>query len=79
MSYNVLDIIKDEMLGQADHVDQQTYVNRVSICNRCEHLKFFVPLTGGNCGLCGCIVKAKAKYKQSECPDKPPRWISVSN
>lgn len=48
MSYSILDIIKDEVLGSAQHVDRQTYINRVSICQSCEHLKTVIPLSGRN-------------------------------
>jgi hypothetical protein len=45
MSYNILDVIKDEILGEALHVDQQTYIDRVSICMQCEHHKNIIPMT----------------------------------
>ena len=26
------------------------------------------------CGLCGCMLEHKAKWKTTTCPDKPTRW-----
>lgn len=26
------------------------------------------------CGLCGCLLEHKAKWKTTTCPDKPTRW-----
>ena len=26
------------------------------------------------CGLCGCLLEHKAKWKTTTCPDKPERW-----
>ena len=39
---------------------------RLAVCGECEHL------TGGICGLCGCIVNLKAGFRSMECPDD--RW-----
>ena len=73
-----MDVISDELTGKKEYVDQQTYIDRINICNNCEHLTTLIPLAGGTCGLCGCFVKAKAKYKPSECPANPPKWLSVT-
>lgn len=75
--YGILDVIKDELTGKADYVDPQTYVNRIETCKKCEHFKNIIPLTGGSCGLCGCFIKSKNKYRASQCPDKPPRWLAI--
>ena len=29
------------------------------------------------CGLCGCLLEHKAKWKTTTCPDKPERWKPV--
>ena len=63
--------------GTAEYVDEQTYINRISQCRNCEHLVTLIPLAGGTCKLCGCFVKAKAKYKASECPASIPKWTSI--
>lgn len=72
-----MDVISDELTGNAEYVDQQVYIDRLTQCNKCEHLKTLIPLAGGNCSVCGCFVKAKAKYKPSQCPDSPPRWLAI--
>lgn len=77
MTYNILDVIKDELFGTAEYVDKVTWQERVDICMKCPNLKFKNMPGGGNCGLCFCWVKKKALYKESECPDDPPRWFAV--
>jgi hypothetical protein len=62
--------------GNAQHVDQQTYMNRVDTCFKCNHMVEILPSVK-SCSLCGCFIKSKAKYKQSQCPDNPPRWLSI--
>lgn len=72
--YGLMDVIRDELAGNAQYVDADTYQKRVDICMKCNHRVEPIPFTGGNCGLCGCFIKTKNKYRQSQCPDKPPRW-----
>lgn len=72
--YDIKDVIVDELKGSADHVDKETYEKRKEICFRCDHIKTVIPMTGGTCGLCGCFVRLKTRYKESVCPDNPPRW-----
>lgn len=43
MSYNLFDIALDELSGNAEYVDQQTYVNRVETCLRCPNLTHYIP------------------------------------
>ena len=74
MSYNVLDVVKDVILNQVEHVDRETYIERLELCKACEHLVMKFPITGGNCSRCGCFVRQKAKYKKSRCPLHPPKW-----
>ena len=34
------------------------------------------------CGMCGCLVEHKAKWKTTTCPDSPERWAkqdTISN
>jgi hypothetical protein len=40
----------------------------------CPHLK---KEATPRCGLCGCLVEMKAKWKTTTCPDKPSRWEPV--
>ena len=77
MTYNLKDVIVDELTGKAELVDEQTYINRISECEQCEHGVSLIPLAGKSCKLCGCFIKAKARYRQSQCPDHPPRWLAV--
>lgn len=76
MTYGIGDIIKDTLTGNAQFVEDETFNKRVSICEKCEHYTQLIPLTGGNCSLCGCFIRKKNKYKQSQCPDNPPRWLA---
>jgi hypothetical protein len=48
-------------------VDSHIAIERISICNSCEHL------TGlRRCRMCGCFVDAKTKLADSNCPIK--KW-----
>ena len=46
MTYNIADIIKDEVSGKADYVSQDVYVDRLNKCQKCEHLTTLIPLAG---------------------------------
>ena len=52
MSYGFMDVISDELTGKAEYVDQQTYIDRLAQCQKCEHLKTLIPLAGGTCSIC---------------------------
>lgn len=52
MSYNIVDVIKDELTGHASYVDEQTYINRISECEKCDHSVSLIPLAGKSCNLC---------------------------
>lgn len=66
-----------KFFGNAHYVDQQTYINRLKICETCDHSISVIPLAGKTCSVCGCFVKAKTRYKKSQCPDTPPRWLAI--
>jgi hypothetical protein len=68
MSYNVIDVVKDELKGTADKLTKQEQKLRLDVCNECEHK---TKLTR-QCGLCGCFLDLLTKYKSSECHDN--RW-----
>jgi len=51
-------------------VSEGDYQDRVDACFNCEH--FLDKLN--RCGLCGCLVEYKARWKTTKCPDDPPRW-----
>lgn len=40
---------------------------RLSICVECPYMQ------SGVCGKCGCVLQAKARIEEEECPDN--RWI----
>lgn len=63
-SYNLLHVIKDEITGQAEYVDEQTKQDRIDKCNVCNNL---VSLTR-QCKKCGCFIDVKARYKKAFCP-----------
>ena len=54
----------------APNVTTEDYVQRLEACNNCEHI--LKPQR--RCGLCGCMLEHKAKWKTTTCPDKPTRW-----
>jgi hypothetical protein len=51
--------------------DDATYEARLEACMVCQHRYF------DSCGLCGCPVDKKASWAEQQCPDKPPRWMSL--
>jgi hypothetical protein len=57
-------------------INKPMWIDLLSVKNASILLNLFL-LQEEIVGLCGCFVKAKAKYKPSECPDKPPRWLAV--
>ena len=54
----------------APNVTNKQYVKRLETCNQCPHLD----KERMRCGLCGCLMEHKAKWKTTTCPDKPGRW-----
>ena len=44
-------------------VDTDTAIDRMEICNDCEHLTSFT-----TCRKCGCFMKTKVKFKKASCP-----------
>ena len=63
----LIDIVKNVKGKSTDKVSVDLHSTRVSICNKCPKL-----LITGNCSVCGCFVKDKAKYKNEKCPLK--KW-----
>ena len=47
---------------------------RIAMCVMCEHFQPATSTTMPTCGLCGCVVKLKARLATEDCPDNPPRW-----
>lgn len=50
-NYSILDVIKDEILGKAEYVDQQIYIDRVSTCFSCPNSIEIFPKVR-NCKIC---------------------------
>lgn len=57
----------------APNVSNKVYLERLETCNKCPHLI----KKSMRCGLCGCLLEHKAKWKTTTCPDKPERWKPV--
>lgn len=69
MSYGIKDVIKDELSGTADKLSKEDQFCRLEVCNTCDHLRKL----SRQCGLCGCFIDLKVKYRNSECDaDKWP-------
>jgi hypothetical protein len=57
----------------APNVSHKQYTERLEACNTCPNLR----KEDMRCTLCGCSVEHKAKWKTTECPDKPSRWKTL--
>jgi hypothetical protein len=53
-------------------VDDDTYDERLQICQACPALQF----GGTTCRHCGCLVTVRAKLADKACPAIPPRWTA---
>jgi hypothetical protein len=62
--------LKTYIAEGAPNVTTEDYVQRLEACNSCEHLI----KEKMRCGLCGCLLEHKAKWKTTTCPDKPTKW-----
>ena len=49
------------------------YADRMSKCTSCEHFT-----ERKSCGLCGCNMPVKARWRTSICADNPPRWVNTN-
>jgi len=55
----------------APNVSAEDYAQRLDACKACPYLK----PTHMRCGMCGCLIEHKAKWKTASCPDKDvERW-----
>ena len=52
------------------YVSPEDYGERIDACFKCPHVK----APGFRCGLCGCNMEVKAKWKTSQCPATPTKW-----
>lgn len=55
-------------LPEESRVPEETYQDRLTLCQQCEALH------SGTCARCGCYVEARAAKRSLSCPDAPPRW-----
>ena len=68
----VKSVVKDWSIHIGDgmrNVPPEEYIRRTSICNSC--VKFIHK--DDTCGVCGCLMGIKAKWRTSSCPDK--KWV----
>jgi len=49
-------------------VDDDTYEERLAICQQCENL------LNGMCRICGCFVELRAAMKKKNCPSIEKKW-----
>jgi len=52
---------------------EEQYKERITLCVECPEFK---PATK-SCGLCGCHMPVKAKWKTASCPATPPKWDAL--
>lgn len=63
------------MIRSISPVDRATFQARISCCKNCDHVKILAgnEAAGGTalyqCGLCQCVMNAKAMLRGSKCPD----------
>ena len=62
--YNVFDAIKDAVTGNLEFADDDVVKNRRALCDSCEVRNTTLDV----CTVCGCILPAKIRLKESECP-----------
>ena len=48
---------------------KREFEERYEICKVCDHNSY------GFCDICGCLLKAKTKSEDSECPMK--KWLTI--
>ena len=72
--FNMLKNFSSEVIkfakGGFKYVSPEDYEERLDTCFKCPHVRN----PGLRCGLCGCNMELKAKWKTSHCPDTPARW-----
>ena len=69
---------KAYLVGEPVFVSTDEWKARLAVCVKCDHFQKATSTTQPTCGLCGCIVKAKAWMATEDCPDNPPRWAENS-
>ena len=51
-------------------VPNEVYEDRIAICKSCDK---YISLLG-NCSICKCFMKLKARLAPMECADNPKKW-----
>lgn len=62
--YNIFDVVKDAITGRLKFADKDTVTIRRSVCDTCEARNTTLDI----CTVCGCVLKAKIRLKESTCP-----------
>jgi hypothetical protein len=62
MSYNIFDAVKDLATGELKIADENLANERLAECNICDARAL------GVCTACGCIIAAKVRLLESDCP-----------
>ena len=62
-----------DYFDEEKHVSDEIFTKRYSICQECP--QFFKPTK--QCKLCLCIMPAKAKLEEADCPLK--KWDIIKN
>ena len=58
------------IVGGIQNVTPEDYADRLDACLKCPHIQ----KENMKCGICGCFLGQKAKWKTTTCPDNPERW-----
>jgi hypothetical protein len=61
---NLIKETTNHVLNGAQNVSREEYLRRAMVCDSCVH---FVK-KDNICGVCGCYMDVKAKWKVSDCP-----------
>ena len=73
MAKNFAGELAEYIKNGAPNVSNKQYQERLEACSTCPHLIE----ESMRCGLCGCMLEHKAKWKTTTCPDKPSRWKAI--
>ena len=70
MAKNFAKDLKKYVENGAPNVTKSRYIQRLAACEACPYLL----KEKMRCGKCGCLIEHKAKWRTTDCPDKPSRW-----
>ena len=73
MAKNFSSSLAEYLKAGAPNVTTDQYLERLDACNNCPKLM----REKMRCGLCGCLLEHKAKWKTTTCPDDPSRWPAL--